>query len=168
MSRHSLAKPLPQSATEQHRDMLAQAFDIRGFRLTAIAGVLIMEGEVACYRTKKLAEAAAARLLGYVRVVNRLRVVPQSHRRDAELAEFVRMALRSSPGLVGESIAVSALDGIVALGGHVSSPAARCEAEALAWAVGGVRDVENRLRVKRPSPGNGRVGADTEIPAARR
>ncbi|OGO50107.1 MAG: hypothetical protein A2148_07285 [Chloroflexi bacterium RBG_16_68_14] len=148
--------------------MLTRSFDIRGLRLTAIAGVLFMEGEVACYRTKKLAEATAARLLGYARVVNRLRVVPQGHRRDAELAEFVRMALRSSPDLAGESIAVSALDGKVTLGGCVCSPVARCEAEALAWAVGGVRDVENRLRVKRPSPGNGRVSAATGISPARR
>lgn len=144
--------------TEREMESLARAYDITGLRITVAGGVPVIEGEVPCYRMKRLAAEETARLLGAAHVINRLRVVPQSYRPDGELAEALRAALNSDRTLVEEDIGFSLCDGIVTLEGSVSSPAVRCQAEAIVWAVGGVRDVENRLRVQRQSTSNGHVG----------
>lgn len=149
-------------------ETLARSFHVERLRLTMAAGTLIMEGQVPCYRLKKLAGAAAARLLGALGVVNRLRVVPQSHRHDGELLAALQAALRARPGLAVADIAVSARDGLVTLRGSVSSPAVRCEAESAAWAVGGVVDVENQLRVARLPVSGGWASAHSSLPAAHR
>jgi osmotically-inducible protein OsmY len=168
MSQDASRNPPPLAATDRDCETLARIFNIEGLRLTRTTGVLVMEGQVACYRMKKLAGKAAARLAGAARVVNRLRVVPQSHRRDAELVKAVKAALCARPRLVDVGIACSACHGIVTLRGSVLSSAVRCEAESAAWAVGGMVDVENQLRVRRVSTSNGQAGGDTLSPAARR
>ncbi len=155
-------------AADRDCETLVRSFGIEGLRLTEAAGVLVMEGQVPCYRVKKLAGEAAAQLPGAARVVNRLRVVPQSHRRDAELADAVQAALRARPGVGDGKIAVSACHGIVALRGNVASPGGRCEAESAAWAVGGVVDVDNQLLVERLLAGNGHAGGRTSLPGSRR
>ncbi len=142
-----LTAPSPAALTSRDREALARSFDIAGLRLTMTASALVMEGQVSCYRMKKLAGKATARLPGAVRVVNRLRVVPQRHRRDPEVVEAVRVALRASSSLADANITVSAHDGIVALRGDVFSAGVRCEAEVVAWAVCGVMDVEDQLRL---------------------
>lgn len=143
--------------TEGEVESMAHAYDITGLRITVAGGVPVIEGEVPCYRMKRLAADEAARLLGAARVINRLRVVPQGYRPDRELAEALRAALDSDPGLAEEDIGFAVCDGIVSLEGSVSSPAVRCQAEAIVWAVGGVRDVENRLRAQEGAAGNGHV-----------
>ncbi len=131
--------------------LLAQSFDIMGIRLTETERGLILEGFVPCYRTKRLAGAAAADLVGGVPVMNRLRVVPQSHRCDTELIEAVRCALRARLGSMCGAITVVVRDGVVCLRGDASSAAARHQIEAAAWSVAGVADVQNRLRIRHGS-----------------
>ncbi len=129
--------------------MLAQSFDIMGIRLTETERGLVLEGFVPCYRTKILAGTAAADLLGGVSVMNRLRVVPQSHRCDADLVEAVRCALRARPGPAWGAINVVVRGGVVCLRGDAFSAAARHQVEAAVWGVAGVMDVQNLLRVRR-------------------
>jgi len=143
--------------TEGEVESMAHAYDITGLRITVAGGVPVVEGEVPCYRMKRLAADEAARLLGAARVINRLRVVPQGYRPDRELSEAVRAALDADRTLVEEAIGFSVCDGVVALEGSVSSSAVRCQAEAIVWAVGGVRDVENRLRAQEGAVSNGQV-----------
>jgi len=151
--------------TEGEVESLARAYDITGLRITVAGGVPVVEGEVPCYRMKRLAAEEAARLLGAAHVINRLRVVPQGYRPDRELSEAVRAALDSDRTLVEEAIGFSVCDGVVALEGSVSSSAVRCQAEAIVWAVGGVRDVENRLRVQRQPTSNGGVATTNRTDA---
>ncbi len=136
---------------------IARSFDIQGFRLTATGRLLHVDGTVPCYEMKKLAGTAFGRVAVPLRVVNRLRVVPQRHRRDAELEEAVREALAARHGLAAQRIAVSVSEGIVTLHGQVSSPALRGEAECAAWSVGGVVDVVNQLRAGPAPVKNGKL-----------
>lgn len=168
MTRNGSLTPPIARLTERGRRTLARSFDIEGLRLTRTADVLVLEGQVPCYRMKKLAGAAVARVLGALPLANRLRVVPQSHRGDGELIEAVQAALRAGPSLADADIVVSVCHGIVILRGSVSSSAICCEAESAAWAVGGVVDVDNQLLVERLLAGNGHAGGRTSLPGARR
>lgn len=168
MRRRVSFRPPPAAPSSRDCERLARSFQIERLRLTVTAGVLVMEGQVPCYRLKKLAGMAAARLQDALGVVNRLRVVPQSHRRDAELVETVQAALLTRPGLADADVTVSARDGVVTLRGSVPSLAARCEAELAAWAVGGAVDVENQLRVQRAPERSVRAGGHLSLPGARR
>ncbi len=168
MSRNASLRPLSTTLSDRDYETLARSFEVEGLRLTTTAGVLVMEGRVPCYSIKRLAGKTAARLFGASRVVNRLRVVPQSHRGDQELVDAVRAGLRLSPALTDASIVVSASHGIVTLRGSVACPGGRCEAESAAWAVGGVVDVDNQLLIERLLAGNGHAGGRTSLPGARR
>ena len=168
MSRNASLSPMSATLSLHAVETLARSFEVEGLRLTRTAGVLIMEGLVPCYSIKRLAGKTAARLFGASRVVNRLRVVPQSHRGDKALADAVRAGLRLRPGLADASIVVSASHGIVILRGSVACPSGRCEAESAAWAVGGAVDVDNQLLVERLLVGNGHAGGRTSLSDARR
>jgi osmotically-inducible protein OsmY len=153
---------------ERNTETLARTFDIEGLRLTQTVGALVMDGRVPSYRMKKLAGQAVDRLLGGAYVVNRLRVAPYNHRRDAELGEAVRAALAACSQPAGRSIVVSTEHGIVVLQGSICCSACRSQAEAAAWAVGGVVDVANRLRVARSAARHGRAPVPSFLSAARR
>ena len=168
MGRNVSLSPLSATLSLHEVETLARSFEVEGLRLTRTAGVLVMEGRVPCYSIKRLAGKTAARLFGAARVVNRLRVVPQSHRGDEELVDAVRAGLRLRPGLTDASIVVSASHGIVTLRGSVACPGGRCEAESAAWAVGGVVDVDNQLLVERLLAANGHAGGRTALPSAPR
>lgn len=106
-----------------------------------------MEGRVPSYRMKKLAGPVATRLLRTPHVVNRLRVVPQSQRRDTVLAAAALAALAPCLQAAEQTIDISTRHGIVILHGSVCCSACRSEVEAAIWALGGVVDVTNHLRV---------------------
>jgi osmotically-inducible protein OsmY len=149
-------------------ETLARSFDIDRLHLTKTAGALVVEGQVPSYRLKKLAGTEAARLFGAAHVVNRLRVVPQSHRQDSELVAAVLAALDACARAERRSVLVSTQDGIVILHGHVCCSDCRSLAEAAAWAVGGVVDVANRLRVTRSPAHHDPVRVPSFLRAARR
>jgi len=152
MSRSATRKPQAFALVERDCKNLARSFDIQRFRLTTDGRLLFIDGDVPCYRTKRLAAAAAQRLLEGQRIVNRLRVVPQSRHSEGELAQAVHAVFAANPVLRDEVITVSVSDGVVTLRGAVPSLAVRREAEAAAWTVGGVVDVEDRLRPKPAAP----------------
>ena len=168
MTRNASLSPISTTFSLHEVETLARSFEVEGLRLTRTADVLVMEGLVPCYSIKRLAGKTAAQLFGAARVVNRLRVVPQSHRGDEELVDAIRAGLRLSPGLTDASIVVSASHGIVTLRGSVACTGGRGEAESAAWAVGGVVDVDNQLLVERQLAVNGRAGGRTALPGAPR
>jgi hypothetical protein len=67
---------------------------------------------------------------------------------DAGITAKVKTALIAEPGLSGLAIDVDTSANIVSLHGSVASDAARANAERVARAVGGVKDVKNNLTVK--------------------
>jgi len=115
-------------------------------RLLRVGRVGYLEGSVSSFERKRLLGDLAAGLPSLDKVVNRLRVVPASHRPDRKVKEEVLAALRMAP-LGQRDISVSVVDGVVSLEGTVPDISTRIAAEAAAWSACGVRHVENRLHV---------------------
>jgi len=67
---------------------------------------------------------------------------------DAEITAKVKAAIFAEPGLKTLQISVDTVKGVVTLSGSVDSQANSDRAKALAGAVAGVNDVENRLMLK--------------------
>ena len=67
---------------------------------------------------------------------------------DAEITAKVKAAIFAEPGLKSLQISVDTIKGVVTLTGSVDSPASSDRAKALASAVTGVKQVENRLVLK--------------------
>jgi len=168
MTRHVARGRPPPPVEERTFEILASSFEIDRFRLTKTAVGLVMEGQVPSYRMKKLAGLEAVRLLRAPHVVNRLRVVPQNHRRDAELAEAVQVALAACSYAGEHRIAVPTQHGVVILQGIVCCWACRSQVEAAAWAVGGAVDVVNRLRITRSAASHGQYPVPSFLRATRR
>lgn len=66
---------------------------------------------------------------------------------DATITSKIKTKLAGDPEVNPFNIDVDTLDGVVTLSGEVRDPEARREAEELAWATRGVRDVVNEIRV---------------------
>lgn len=67
---------------------------------------------------------------------------------DAEITAKVKAAIFAEPGLKTLQISVDTIKGVVTLSGSVDSLASSDRASALAGAVAGVKEVENRLALK--------------------
>jgi len=67
---------------------------------------------------------------------------------DAEITTKVKAAIFAEPGLKTLQISVDTVKGMVTLSGSVDSPQNSDRAKALAGAVAGVKEVENRLVLK--------------------
>ena len=67
---------------------------------------------------------------------------------DTEITAKVKAAIFAEPGLQTLQISVDTIKGVVTLSGSVNSQTISNRAKALASAVAGVRNVENRLAVK--------------------
>jgi osmotically-inducible protein OsmY len=128
------------------------ALDVPTFRGDRIS-VAVMEGRVhlngttATYARKLLSERSAAEVPGVVSVQNNLRVVAPSEGNDAELERRVRLLLTGGLTPVPGEFEVSVKDREVLLNGRVPLYSHRTQAERLALSVGGIRAVQNRLRV---------------------
>lgn len=67
------------------------------------------------------------------------------HASDEEIKEAVIDRLRQNPQTTTEHLEVEVVQGVVFLGGPVSSEIARAIASEVAWATPGARSVRNRL-----------------------
>jgi len=67
---------------------------------------------------------------------------------DAEITAKVKAAIFAEPGLKTLQISVDTVKGVVTLSGSVDSLSSSDKAKALAGAVSGVKEVENRLVLK--------------------
>ena len=67
---------------------------------------------------------------------------------DTEITAKVKAAIFAEPGLKTLQISVDTKNGVVTLSGAVDSQSSSDMAKALAGAVSGVKDVENRLALK--------------------
>lgn len=67
---------------------------------------------------------------------------------DAEITAKVKAAIFAEPGLKTLQISVDTIKGVVTLSGSVDSQPNSDRAKALAGAVAGVKEVENRLELK--------------------
>jgi hypothetical protein len=125
--------------------------------------ILVLEGTVDDIAARRLVPAIISETSRGKGLLDRLRVRPDEQRDDSELAIAVDRLLTQEPVFTGTRVVrgartgheapaqselwVSVADGVVRLSGTVGSLSHRRIAEALAWWVSGVMDVDNRLYV---------------------
>jgi osmotically-inducible protein OsmY len=124
-----------------------------------------LRGFVPDLAAKRLVPRAAREVLGHAAISDQLRLKPASPQPDDRLADLLDRALRTEPVFEGTPVArageepipapgprivVTAEDGVLGLAGEVGSLSHRRLAEAIAWWIPGVCDVDNRLHVVPP------------------
>ena len=107
-------------------------------------GAVVLDGTVASYYQKVIAERDARQVNGVRHVVNSLEVDP-SRTDDRRIAEEVRSSLESDGALTGSRIDVGVSSGVVTLSGAVAGRYAKLHAEEVASRPLGVRRVVNLL-----------------------
>lgn len=112
-------------------------------------GVVILNGEVPSLTHKRLTGVLAWWVPGTRDVVNGLEEVPPEEDNDDELTDAVRLALEKDPFVDASEILVTTKDWIVALNGLVPTETMKQMAERDAWYVLGVKEIVNRLQVRR-------------------
>ncbi|MDO8811755.1 MAG: BON domain-containing protein [Gallionella sp.] len=130
-------------------------------KLTGIAMLLVV-GLTACDKPgpaetagKKIDQTAenAGKKIGEATDNATLKMAEQSHKAgvavdDAEITAKVKAAIFAEPGLKTLQVSVDTVKGVVTLSGSVDTQQNSNSAKALAGAVAGVTDVENKLALK--------------------
>lgn len=124
----------------------ARATPLGNVKVTVKDGWVTLEGEVEYYFQRKEAEQTVAPLASVKGVTNNIRVRPRPITED-EVRKQIKEALVRSARLDAQSITVRIESSKVILEGAVRSWAEREEAENAAWAVPGILQVENNLRI---------------------
>ncbi len=134
-----------------------QAFDIPSFAGDRI-GVAVSEGRmrldgiVTSYARKLLAEKTASGIEGVTLILNSLRVASVSEGNDEELAHRILLLLTGGLTPIPGEFDVTVKNGRALLKGHVPLYYLRQQAQRLAFSVGGVKEVDNRLTVDPSTP----------------
>lgn len=145
-------------------------------RVSLVEGAIVLEGEVADVAAKKLALEHAGAVAGIKGVVDRLRVIPDEHKGDGAIRDWLIGLLERQPelptcaleavakgrvqvvrrpdGAPGGQIQLSVEDGVITLEGSVISLSHKRIAGVLAWWTPGRRDVINSLDVQPPEEDN--------------
>lgn len=118
-------------------------------RVTVHQGWVTLEGEVDWNYQRESAEQTVRDLIGVKGITNAITVRPAKPM-PSEIRRKIEAALKRSAEVDAHRIEVSATDGVVKLGGTVSSFAEHDEAQRAAWSAPGVTEVENRIRVRVP------------------
>ena len=143
----------PRSDIEIWREVLEsfrrdERLDSTNINVDVTNGVASLLGEVSSFSQKKLAAELASRVRGVTAVENGLRVVPPTHRTDADIANDVRASLREDVRInLADRIGVAVNGGVVVLTGVVESLDQKASAADDAQAVPGVVDVVDDLEV---------------------
>jgi osmotically-inducible protein OsmY len=120
--------------------------------LTVTDGVIELTGHVGSLSHKRLAGAFAWWAPGCRDVLNELSVEPPEADNDGEIADALRLVLEKDPLMLhADDLGINVRGGVVALSGVVTAEEERRQAEYTAWYLVGVRDVVNRLEVRRVS-----------------
>jgi osmotically-inducible protein OsmY len=119
--------------------------------VTVREGWLTLEGTVDWQHQKAAVDRVVRHMSGVRGVTNSIQVQPGAHPHDShqEAKQRIEHALQRSAVLNRRQVAVEVEteQRMVTLCGDVRSPAERDEAERIAWAVGGVRRVENCITI---------------------
>ncbi len=129
--------------------------------IRVLDGVAILTGTVDNVLAKRTAEEEALNVLGVSRVDNHLRVQPLVVRRDEEIGDDIREALKRSAYLDRHDIAVKVENGMAYLSGEVDSRHMRRQAENVAATIPGLVDIQNNLAIRDA------VGVDLDRTGAR-
>ncbi|RLC94517.1 MAG: hypothetical protein DRI39_02640 [Chloroflexi bacterium] len=121
--------------------------DVANLEVRVRHHIAYLEGSVPNLRQKRLAGETAAQVEGIRGVVNRLRIAPSPLVDDESLKRRVIRALARNPKLEAGKVSADVINGVVHLGGFVSTAAEKRLAEEEVWAAPGVRHVINRIDV---------------------
>jgi osmotically-inducible protein OsmY len=113
-------------------------------------GAVVLTGQVARLRDKRLAEHVARLVAPDVPIRNCLMLDPMVERPDEELRVRVLNALEQDPNLNLTALSVTAEHGVVTLSGLAASLVTKRVAGVIAWWTTGVRDVRNLIEVSPP------------------
>jgi osmotically-inducible protein OsmY len=112
-------------------------------------GTISLLGEVISLSHMRMAELLAWWTPGCQDVINSIRVLPTEEDTDAEVTDALLLGLEKDPLVQAEQTHVSTQDHVVTLDGYVRTEEERRMAERDAWYIPGVRDVVNRIEVRR-------------------
>lgn len=112
-------------------------------------GVVTLNGEVPSLTHKRLAGVLAWWVPGSREVINGLEEVPPEEDNDDELTDAVYLVLEKDPFVNAGRIRVSSKDWVVTLDGLVATETMKTMAERDAWYVLGVKQVINKIQVRR-------------------
>ncbi|MCQ4163497.1 BON domain-containing protein [Tahibacter harae] len=108
-------------------------------------GWVTLSGEVSWNHQRTAAEKAVRELSGVVGVFNQIEIAP--HVQPADVKQRIATALSRHARLEADRIGIVVDGTTVTLSGDVDSWDERIAAESAAWAVSGVRNVVDRLRI---------------------
>jgi osmotically-inducible protein OsmY len=149
----------PDQALEQRvRGVLAGSseIDAQDISVTALGGVVTLEGTVDAYWKKLKAEDLAAGVAGVTGVSNELAVVPTGDVVDQTIADDVTRAVDRRLVVEAGNVDVRVHNGIVTLSGVVDSWQAHDAAYDAAVSTLGVQGVVDELLVEAPTPPPGK------------
>jgi len=129
----------------------AKVYQAADVRVTVKAGAVTLEGSASRMDAALAAERAARKESKLV--TNRIQVVPEVERKDAEIRKDVESQILRYPWYtVYDSIAAGVEDGVVTLSGSVNQPWRKAEIEERVARVGGVKGLVSRIEVQPVSP----------------
>jgi osmotically-inducible protein OsmY len=118
--------------------------------VTVVDGVVELTGHVGSLSHKRLVGALAWWAPGCRDVLNVMAVEPPEADNDGEIVDALRLVLEKDPLMPhADDLGISVRDHVVTLSGVVTTEEERRLAEYDAWYLVGVRDVVNRLEVRR-------------------
>ena len=132
---------------EAVRSVIAEAELPRTIKVKVRRAAVSLEGEVDDDDQRRQAEQLVRTLPGVKSVSNRIRVRSVQPVDTETLKNEIEQALRRAAEREVQGIRVNVNDSRVVLEGQVSSWIEASQAEDLAWAIPGVREVDNRLEV---------------------
>jgi osmotically-inducible protein OsmY len=127
----------------------ADADGVGEIDISVSEGVIVLEGRVISQPHRMFAGALAWWTPGRRDVLNALEVVPDYEERDDEVTEALRLVLEADPALDAAQVQPRCERWVVTLEGSVPSEEQRKRAELDAWAVSGVDNVINHLKLAR-------------------
>ena len=143
----ALSCPLFAESAPQTTDLTpafaASGVSISGLRVTRVGDIVVIRGRVAD-PSQAAAASQFAQSLGYARVANLVQIAPPAD--DKAIARRAERELAIHRGLDGSHLRVVSQDGIVTLGGTVSSEIQKDAAIALVRNIDGVRGVRTDFR----------------------
>ncbi len=118
--------------------------------VTVVDGVVELTGHVGSLSHKQLAGALAWWAPGCRDVQNTMAIEPPEAGNDGEIADALRLVLEKDPLMPhADDLGIDVRQNVVTLSGVVTTAEERRQAEYNAWYLVGVRDVVNRIEVRR-------------------
>jgi osmotically-inducible protein OsmY len=133
-----IARLIAWTSTLRNTNVLAE---VRGGRVT-------LTGEVDYAHQKQLAADRVGQLDGVIRITNDIRIrAPAPELQAREVVRQITRALHRHANIEASNIHVSIADGKVTLEGTIPTYPERDLVEEAVWATGGVKEIEDRLRI---------------------